>query len=355
MLYYPVKGNHKAVGLVDAIHIGVTEDGALFLPQSFPLIPRAYYKNIADMTLPEIGYVVANMLFGTDIPAATIKDIIYETLTFDIPFTKTEENRYTLDLTQGPTGNYNDISARFMTNLLKRYRKHARFNVIISSSTGAGHAVADAFHDMPGVKSFILFPFESISAKRREALTGYGKNVIPIEVSGSLFKSIDITREAISDTEMQGNIPLITANSTNIAALLPRTIVFLYAYSRLVKERKDVKDIVISIPTRNLGNLAAAIIASKMGLPVSRYLAIRDDDKYAVNDSRIATLLGKEDYSNDIFSPTTHPLRDYETEITIITDNDKNCIIDGYALRRQPVKHISASYNQLKKIILDNR
>ncbi len=355
MLYYPVTGSHKAVSLIDAIYTGETADGSLFLPQSYPLIPKAYYNNIADMSLPEIGYVVANMLFGSDIPSATIKDIIYETLTFDVPFTQTDKNRYVLDLTQGPTGNYNDISARFMANLLKRYRKHARFNVIIASSTGAGHAVADAFHDMPGVKSFILFPSGSLSPRRRDAITSYGENVIPIDVSGNLFNLIDITRKAITDKELQADIPLITANSVNIAALLPRTIVFLYAYSRLVKESKNNKNIVISIPTRNLGNLTAAIIANKMGLPVSRYLALRDDDKYAVNDSRIAALLGKEDYSNDVFSPLTHPLKDYETEISLLTDNDENCILDGYAGTHRQIKHISATYNQLKKIIIENK
>lgn len=352
MLYNPVTGNQEAVSLIEAIHKGASSDGALYLPQSYPLIPKAYYKNIGDMSLPEIGYVVANMLFGTDIPSATIKDIIYETLTFDIPFRRTAENRYELDLTHGPTGNYNDVSARFMANLLKRYRKYARFNVIISSSTGAGHAVADAFHDMPGVKSYILFPAGSLSERRRNAITNYGENVVPVEVSGSLMKVLDITREAVTDPEMQAYVPIITANSVNVAALLPRTVVYLYAYSRLIRENKSCKNIVISIPTRNLGNVTAAIIASKMGLPVSRYVALRDDDRYAVNDSRIAVLLGEDVAKHEIFSPKTNPLRDDETEIRLITDNENNCIMDGYAASRQPITHISATYKQLKRVIL---
>lgn len=355
MHYIPVTGKNKSVGLIDAIHLGANDEGALFLPETYPLIPKAYYKNISGMSLPEIGYVVANMLFGSDIPSSTIKDIIFETLSFDIPFLHIDENKYALDLTQGPTGNYNDISARFMSNLLKRYRRHERFNVIISSSTGAGNAVADAFHDMPGVKSFILFPSHSLSEKRKTSLTSYGDNVIPIEVNGSLFKLLDITREAILDKSLQEQVPLISANSVNVAALLPRTIFFLYAYSRLVKERRNADNIVISIPTRNLGNLTAAIIASKIGLPVSRYIALRDDSRFAVNDRRIASLLGKTDYDKDIFSPESHPLAENETEITLITDNDKNCIVDGHSNTHHRIEHISAKYNQLKTIILNNK
>lgn len=353
MLYYPVKGNYQAVGLIDAIHIGITREGTLFLPQSYPLIPMAYYNNIASMTLPEIGFVVANMLMGTDIPSATLKDIVDRTLTFDIPFCQTAENRYVLDLTKGPTGNYNDISARFLANVLRHYRRRDRFNVIIASSTGAGHAVADAFHDMDGVKSFILFPSGSLSARRSSAITAYGKNVIPVNVRGSLYNLLDAIRHTINDGA-DGGVPMITANSVNIAALLPRTIFFLYAYARLIKEKKNCKNIVISIPTRNLGNLTAAIIAAKMGLPVSRYLALLDEDRYAVNDSRVAALLGENASGSDIFSPKTHPLRADETEITLLTDDDSGIKIRKTA-DRQPVCHISAAYAQLRNIINEHK
>ena len=88
---------------------------------------------------------------------------------------------------------------------------------------------------------------------------------------------------------------------------------------------------------------------------MSRYIALRDDSRFAVNDRRIALLLGKTDYDNEIFSPESHPLAENETEITLITDNDKNCIVDGHSNTHHRIEHISAKYNQLKTIILNNK
>lgn len=351
MQYRPVKGISQSVSLREAILKGISPDGALYIPESLPKIPRAFFNNISGMTLPEIGYVVANMFFGADIPPRQLKELAERALDFEIPFYETEPNKFTLDLTKGPTRNYNDLGARFMAAITETLFPARQLNVLVATSSNVGNAVADAFSRIAGATTYVVSPSGSLSPQRHDELFAYGDRVVPVEVAGTFPECQAMVRDAILDPELQREVPLLSANSVNVAILLPRVIVFFYAYARLAALNRPLDNVVIATPTENLGNLTAAVIARKMGLPVGRFIAILQNDLDAadiINESRLVALLGDENGSIEITEPDTHPLRPEEICITMITDTPGT----QTAHRHRHQVRIGVSESALRKVIL---
>ncbi|MBO4943911.1 MAG: pyridoxal-phosphate dependent enzyme [Muribaculaceae bacterium] len=281
MLYHSSTDNSTTVSLSQAVRHSVAADKGVYIPNRIPLIPKAFFNNISEMSLADIGYVVANMLFGEDIDSATLKDIVTDTVNFDIPLRPLGRNLYSLELYHGPTGSYKDFGARFMSRLHQKFiHTDNRSNILIATRGDAGEAVARAFLGMENVKVFVLYPhLPDKSAKRRTNFTTLGKNIIPVEVRGSFAECMELVRMAASDKSLQLDFDIQTANSLNIARLLPQTFYFFYAFaclSRIVDVRKTRT--VISIPVGNLGNLTSGLIAKRMGLPVDRFIVTRISD-----------------------------------------------------------------------------
>ncbi len=234
------------------------------------------------MSLTDIGYVVANLLFGEEIDSATLKSIVKEAINFDIPLLKLTESIHALELYHGPSGSYKDFGSRFMAHLHQQFmRANQKSNIIIATRGDAGEAVSRSFFGMNNVKVFVLYPhLDDNSAKRRTDFITLGGNIIPIEVMGTFDDCLQIVRQTVSDTTLPDDIDIQTANSFNIARLLPQTFYYFYAYARLSRQLdpRNIK-LVISIPAGNLGNLTAGLIAKRMGLPVERFIVATATDK----------------------------------------------------------------------------
>ena len=355
MLYIPVNEQTPAVGLHEAVMRGIAPDASLYLPESLPTIPRAFFNNISAMSLPEIGYVVANMFFGSDIQSAKIKELVEQAINFEIPFEETEPNRFTLDLTQGPTNNYNDISARFMASYIDITCKNEPTNVIVVTSDNVGNAVADAFAGLNDVNTFVVYPTGYLSDCRRSNLLDYGPQVIPIEVAASFHECQNLVRDVLLSHQNNNERPLLTANSVNIAILLPRVIYFFYAYARLAALDRPLDKVVIATPTENLGNATAAVIASKMGLPVKRFMAILTNDLDAsdiTNESRLRALMKNNPNHIDLELPSETTIADDEIVITLKTDDPNRCTFKPHPKGHpQKVTHIALSAMALNRII----
>ncbi len=360
MLYRPVKGSTPEVTLFEAVKKGISPDSALYLPVSLPRIPRAFFNNISGMSLQEIGYVCANILFGSDIPADRLKKVIDRTMTFELPFVETAGNMFTLDLTKGPTHNYNDLCAMFLARFVEEYRTSDRLNVVVATSDNVGNAVAQAFCKAAGVTTYVVFPAGSLSNRRFNELIDYGPNVVPVEVGGAFTDCQNLVREVILDREIQESATTLLANSSNVAILLPRVVYFFYANARLAALGRPLENVVIATPTENLGNLTAAVIARKMGMPVSRFIALLQNDTQdasdMVNESRLTALLSDENDEIKIYSPETHPLVDDEICITMLTDDPAEHDQAVQRQRSRAVKHrivrIAPSAAAMKRVML---
>ena len=277
MHFYSTNHNAPKVALRDAVASGTAPDGGLYMPDEIIPLPLPFFRNISDMAATDIAYVVANTLLGEDLDPETVRETVNEALSFEMPFRKLDEERRisTLELFHGPTMSVKDIGARFMASLLRRLRGQnpEPLHIIAATSGDAGSAVASAFQNMADLQVTILYPKGRLTPVQKAQFTGLGDNVNAIEVRGSFDDCQALVKTASIDPELKDSLRVVTANSINIARFLPQMFHFFNAYARMVEAGANPANIVISVPSGNLGNLAAGLLAKRMGLPVKRFVA----------------------------------------------------------------------------------
>lgn len=278
MKYYSTNGKAQMASLQSAVIKGLASDRGLYMPERIPSIPKAFFKNIGEMSLQEISYAVANTLFGEDIESEVLKEIVDETLNFDIPLKHVSENRYSLELYHGPTLAFKDVGARFMARLLGYFNSRSSdtrpVNVLVATSGDTGSAVANGFLGVEGVRVFVLYPKGKVSEIQESQFTTLGQNITAIEVEGTFDDCQALVKNAFMDAELNRHLKLTSANSINIARFLPQMFYYFYAYAQLLRKGDiDMENIVVAVPSGNFGNLTAGLFAKKMGLPIKRFIA----------------------------------------------------------------------------------
>ncbi len=274
MLFHSTNGKTQGVTFPTAIENGLADDGGLFMPANMPSLPAAFFRNIPEMSLQEIGYVVCNTLLGDFLSSEAIKSIVDDALDFPVPLRKTGEgdNLYVLELFHGPTLSFKDAGARFMSRLLPAlFPDTARRTVILATSGDSGGALADSFSDSPSTRVIVLFPRGELS-RQQVAMFCNRPNVTAVEVGGTFDDCQTLVKQVLVDKELNAAVPLTSGNSINLARQFPSIIYYFHAYARAMEMSPDSGKVVISVPCGNLGNLAAALMAKKMGLPVARFI-----------------------------------------------------------------------------------
>lgn len=280
MKYYSTNGKAPKATLMDAVIHGLAPDGGLYMPETINKLPEAFFQNLKEMSLPEIAYVVANTLFGEDIPSDDLKEIVYSTLQFPIPLKKVEDNIYSLELFHGPTLAFKDVGARFMARMLGYFNRNAGggdINVLVATSGDTGSAVANGFLNVPGVNVFVLYPHAKVSKLQEMQFATLGNNITAIEVNGTFDDCQAMVKSAFVDDELNAKMRLTSANSINPARFLPQMFYYFWAIAQLQKLSEsseiDSDKAVFCVPSGNLGNLCSALIGTRMGLHVERFIA----------------------------------------------------------------------------------
>ncbi len=276
MKYRSTAGNSQDVSLEEAVVKGLAPDKGLYMPLSFPVLPKEFIDSLPEKSLPEIATVVAAALFGEDIDKDALKRITEETLNFPIPLVKVDENKYSLELFHGPTLAFKDVGARFMARLLGYFNKDNKdrtVNVLVATSGDTGSAVANGFLDVEGVRVFVLYPKDKVSKIQEAQFTTLGKNITAIEVDGTFDNCQALVKQAFLDKDLNDKMMLTSANSINVARFLPQMFYYFHAYAQAVKAGVNKDEIVFCVPSGNFGNITAGLIAKMMGLPVKRFIA----------------------------------------------------------------------------------
>ena len=271
--------NNLLSNLEGAIFNPIPVKESLWLPKDIEKLPIDFFNNIHNMTFNEICVTVATKLIGDEIPTENLKNIINECYDFDIPLIKISDNLHILELFHGPTMTFKDIGARFMSKIIQYFSNNKKIDIIVSTSGDTGSAVADAFYNIPNIKVHILYPKNKISKIQEYQITNYGNNIIPYEVDGNFDNCQKLIKDTLSDKEMSNLMELFPANSINIARLIPQSFYYFWLYAQLKKKDENLNNIVISIPSGNLGNLTGGIIAKKLGLPINMFIAGTNDNK----------------------------------------------------------------------------
>ena len=277
MKYYSTNKQSQSVSLQEAVVKGLASDRGLFMPEAIKALPSSFYDHIEDLSFQEIAYRVADAFFGEDIPADTLKDIVYDTLNFDVPLVKVEENIYSLELFHGPTLAFKDVGGRFMARLLSYFiRKEGQkdVNVLVATSGDTGSAVANGFLGVEGIHVYVLYPKGKVSEIQEKQFTTLGQNITALEVDGTFDDCQALVKSAFMDKELNNHLLLTSANSINVARFLPQAFYYFYAYAQLKKMgQADNKKVVVCVPSGNFGNITAGLFGKQMGLPVSRFIA----------------------------------------------------------------------------------
>jgi threonine synthase len=279
MLYYSTNKQESGVSLKAVVIKGLADDKGLYMPNSIPVLPEEFYQDMHTMSLQEIAFYVAGHLFGEDIPKKDLKQIVYETLNFDIPLVRVKEGIYSLELFHGPTLAFKDVGARFMSRMLGYFiRREAQtddlVHVLVATSGDTGSAVANGFLGVEGIHVHVLYPKGLVSKIQESQFTTLGQNITALEVDGTFDDCQALVKAAFMDKELNAKMKLTSANSINVARFLPQAFYYFYAYAQLKKiAQKAADNLVICVPSGNFGNITAGLIAKRMGMPIKRFIA----------------------------------------------------------------------------------
>ena len=276
MKYYSTNGQAPIATLEKAVVKGLAEDKGLYMPERIKPLPADFFDNIDKMSFQEIAYTVADAFFGEDVDAASLKQIVYDTLAFDCPCVKVTDSIYSLELFHGPTLAFKDVGARFMARLLQYFLKKegegAQVNVLVATSGDTGSAVANGFLGVDGIHVYVLYPKGKVSPIQECQFTTIGQNITAVEVDGVFDDCQALVKNAFMDADLNRHMKLTSANSINVARFLPQAFYYFYAYAQMKKLGK-ADELVICVPSGNFGNICSALFGKRMGLPVKRFIA----------------------------------------------------------------------------------
>ena len=301
MKYYSTNHTAACATLRDAVVRGLAEDRGLYMPEVIKQLPDTFWTEMANLTFQEVAYRVADAFFGEDVPADDLRRIVYDTLAFDCPIVKVEDNIYALELFHGPTLAFKDVGARFMARLLRwtlspLSRKGeslaslescaqphpsltggggggSSVNVLVATSGDTGSAVANGFLGVDGIHVYVLYPKGKVSPIQECQFTTLGQNITAVEVDGVFDDCQALVKSAFMDKELNAHMRLTSANSINVARFLPQAFYYFWAYAQIVNRKLSNRKFVCCVPSGNFGNICSALFGHVMGLPVKRFIA----------------------------------------------------------------------------------
>ena len=275
MKYYSTNKKAPLASLHEAVVKGLASDRGLYMPETIKKLPKSFFDKIETLSFQEIAYQVADAFFGEDVEADDLKKIVYDTLAFDCPVQKVNDNIYSLELFHGPTSAFKDVGARFMARLLQyfiRQEGKEEVNVLVATSGDTGSAVANGFLGVDGIHVYVLYPKGKVSKIQECQFTTLGQNITAIEVDGVFDDCQALVKSAFMDDDLNKHMKLTSANSINVARFLPQAFYYFNAYARM-KALGKADNLVVCVPSGNFGNITAGIFGHEMGLPVRRFIA----------------------------------------------------------------------------------
>ena len=268
MRFRSTRDGGGSVGLDEALLRGIAADGGLFLPETLPAIP---VSDLAETSsLEETASRLLEPFFAGSRLADELDAIVSETFRFPVPVRPVEDSRaWVMELFHGPTAAFKDVGAGFLAACVSRLHgaeARAPLVILVATSGDTGGAVAAAFDGREGVHVVVLFPKGRVSERQARQLTCWGDNILSLEVEGTFDDCQSMVKSAFADPELTSDYRLSSANSINIGRLLPQSTY--YAHASLVHHRETVNKPGFIVPTGNLGNALACILARDMGFPI---------------------------------------------------------------------------------------
>ena len=286
--FYSTNTPGEFVDLKEAVLRSLPADGGLYMPERVPVMDEAFWTGWREWSFAELSYQIVTRLFDGAVPEEELRGMVEETMNFEVPLVPLECGHRVLELFHGPTLAFKDFGARFMARLMGWLTRNdgRELTVLVATSGDTGGAVASAFHGVPGTRVVILYPSGKVSGLQEKQLTTLGENIMALEVAGTFDDCQRLVKSAFLERDLAEELNLTSANSINIARLVPQSFYYFHAARQLPEGIEPV----FVVPSGNFGNLTAGLLAEKMGLRIKMFVAATN-----VNDV-VPEYLEKGDY-----------------------------------------------------------
>ena len=272
MKYFSTNNPGIVASTKDAVFNGLAPDGGLYMPEQIPALKAGMLRHLESCTFQYIAFEIAAAYFGTDVSANKLRDIVDSAFDFPVPIRKLDENISCLELFHGPSLAFKDFGARFMARLMNEFleTENREAVVLVATSGDTGGAAAAAFSGLARIRLIILYPAAMVSELQERQLTTWGDNVLALRVDGTFDDCQRLAKSAFLDADLRKQFLLASANSINIARLIPQMLYYAEAYKSLLS---NTRPLVISVPSGNLGNLTAGLMLKHVGADIDLFLS----------------------------------------------------------------------------------
>ncbi len=278
--YYSTNRRAEKATFREALLKGLAPDKGLYMPQRVPALSAGEIAGFAGMPYHEIARTVCGKFLAGQIPDRDLAALCRDAYDFPVPLELVADRRYVMRLDQGPTASFKDFAARLMARLIHYYLLQGKEKLLILTATSGdtGSAIANAFFGLDNIRVLVLFPEKEVTPRQRKQMTTLSGNIRVISVEGKFDHCQALVKEAFSDPAL-AHLPLSSANSINIGRLVPQTVYYFYAYSRL--SRRPGEPATFAVPSGNFGDMMGGVLAMRMGLPLERLvIATNENDEF---------------------------------------------------------------------------
>jgi len=278
ILYYSTNLKAGKASFRNALLKGLAPDGGLYMPESIPRLSAAEIKSFSKKPYSEIAYTIAHKFLHDIITNDELMAVARDAYDYTVPLELVYDKKYIMRLDQGPTASFKDFAARMMGRLMQYYLRKENRNLLILTATSGdtGSAIANAFYGLENIQVVILFPESEVTERQRKQMTTLHNNIQIVAIDGKFDDCQALVKKAFNDPDLE-YLNLSSANSINIGRLLPQSMYYFYAYSRLCDITLGEK-IIFSVPSGNFGDLMGGLIAMKMGLPVKKFIVATNEN-----------------------------------------------------------------------------
>ncbi|MEK6864008.1 MAG: homoserine kinase [Nanoarchaeota archaeon] len=267
-------GFKDRVTFKEALFTGMAPDNGLFMPDNIPQFSKEQIIAMKGKPYQEVAFEVLNKFLAGDIEEKQLREITAKAYNFEVPLEEPEKGTYILRLDKGPTCSFKDFAARFMAGIMQRLNPKESITILVATSGDTGSAIGEAFRGIPGTRVYILYPEDEVTYVQKRQLDSIGGNVKAISIKGKFDDCQKLVKEAFADSELS-SLSLTSANSINIARILPQIAYYFYAYANTAE---NFESIVFSVPSGNFGNSLGCEIARRMGLPVEKLIIATNEN-----------------------------------------------------------------------------
>ncbi|MCR4735069.1 MAG: threonine synthase [Treponema sp.] len=287
MIYTDTRDSKVKVDFKTAVMNGMNkESGGLYIPVEFPKLDKSFLNKSSSPSFRDVAFTMAKPYVDGEIPDEDLAAIIQDAYPFSPKLAPLDSISYALELFHGPTCAFKDFGARFMARTMSYFNRNEStpLHILVATSGDTGSAVGSAFHNVPGLDVTILYPDGKISPLQEKQLSTFTGNVRALKVKGTFDDCQKLVKTAFTDNELRGKLRLSSANSINIARLLPQS--FYYMYAALLCNNRSAMDnkldnpaIIMVVPSGNFGNLTSGLIAREMGAPIAGFTAATNTNR----------------------------------------------------------------------------